>query len=247
MKIPQTKHFTHRVIPALTAPLVLTLTLAGCASPAPLTTASSPDYPVFIQAASSPLPAAAAQAAPRTQAALAAQGEAVEIPTYGPGLYQLALGPGSGPTAEQKQFLLCMVHEAPGDVAVCSATMPVRWKETTGQHRQASRILIHQEQQGQDLSVRADTEAMAVIRIVPTDITGEAVIAGLHVRVEDNEAYFSTSPEELVGSVLITPDSYEVISESAAERLQSQEETPPATAAGAASTAIPAAAKVKVT
>ena len=64
-----------------------------------------------------------------------------------------------------------------------------------------------------DLDVRAEVEAMRTPKIMPTEITDEAVIAGLHVHLTDNEARFSTNPDELPGSVLITPDSFEVVTE----------------------------------
>lgn len=186
-----------RLIAPLAAPLALMITLAGCA-PAEITTAHATttggDFPVFVQAATE---------------------QPAEKPTdtthHGPGLYRLDLG--TGPTEDQQQFLTCMLHDdAPGDVVSCEADFPVRWKELDGQHRQARTVIISQDEDG-DLDVRAEVEPMRTIRIVPTDITGEAVIAGLHVQLTDDEARFSTDPDEVVGSVLITPDSFEVITE----------------------------------
>lgn len=220
-------------IPILVAPVALSLALAGCsAPPTPLDAAAAgaPEFPVFIQTATDPPP-------PRTtRTTLAEQ----EIPTHGPGLYKLDLGTGTGPAEGEEQFLLCMFHEAPGDVVICKATIPVRWKELDGQHKQANRVVIHQEVDTHTLEVRADSEDMAAIRIMPTDITEEAVISGLHVRVEDSEAHFSLDPEEAVGSVLITPDSYEVITESSP--LSTQDE-----AQNTSPDSAPRAAKVKVT
>lgn len=188
--------------------IALSIALAGCA-PVDRTEARATtggEFPVFVEVATEK---------PTEQS---------EIPRHGPGLYRLDLGmaegsdTGPGPIqAEQQQFLTCMAHEnTPGDVISCQADFPVRWKETDGQHRQARTVIISMDEDG-DLDVRAEVEAMRTPEIMPTDITDEAVIAGLHVHLTDNEARFSTDPEELPGSVLITPDSFELVTEVVAE------------------------------
>lgn len=231
-------HMTNRParIPILVAPVALSLALAGCSvpeTPVDAAATSAPVFPVFIQTATDPPPPRVIRTTPVEQG----------VPTHGPGLYKLDLGSGTGPAEAAEaaeQFLLCMFYEGPGDVVICKANIPVRWKELDGQHKQANRVVIHQEVETNTLEVRADSEDMATIRIVPTDITEEAVISGLHVRVEDSEAHFSLDPEEAVGSVLITPDSYEVITESSP--LSTQDE-----AQNTSPDSAPRAAKVKVT
>lgn len=207
-----------RFILTLATPLAAVLVLTGCvASDAPdagisaagPTVSTAGEFPAFVQTATDRSPAttrALKPAAPDTTA----QGD--EVPVHGPGLYRLALGTGTGPEEGKDQFLICMFHESPGDVAICKANIPVRWKELDGQHRQASRVIISQDSDGL-LEVRADNEKMMTTRILPTDITDEAVISGLHISVDNNEAHFSADPEEIAGSVLVTPDSYEIITE----------------------------------
>lgn len=203
MNIPRTNTRAWLVVP-LAVPIALTTALAGCA-PVDSTEAHATtkgEFPVFVEVATEK---------PTGQS---------EIPHHGPGLYRLDLGvaegsdTGPGPIqAEQQQFLTCMAHEdTPGDVISCQADFPVRWKEADGQHRQARTVIISTDEDG-DLDVRAEVEAMPTPKIMPTDITDEAVIVGLHVHLTDNEARFSTDPEELPGSVLITPDSFEVLTE----------------------------------
>lgn len=205
MNLPMTGIRTRTLAP-LAAPLVLTLALVGCSpsdTPAPVAAPATGVFTALVQTADTLQPAS-----PTTTPA--APADAVGIPVHGPGLYRLDMGTGSGPEENKEQFLTCMFYESPGDVAICSANIPVRWKELDGQHRQARRVIISQDENG-TLDVRADTEAMITTRILPTDITDEAVISGLYISVSDNEARFGTEAEEVVGSVLITPDSYEVI------------------------------------
>ncbi len=228
MKFPTTNSTTDQLPTLLAAPLALALALTGCASPSTPSAAVPSDFPVFIQAATSPPPALVDD-----------HGGVDTLPEYGPGLYKLDLGTGTGPEEDKEQFLLCMFYEAPGDVAICKASIPVRWKELDGQHQQANRVLINQDEDTGDLDVHADSEDMATTRIIPTDITEEAVIVGIHIRVEDNEAYFSTEPDQLIGSVLITPDSYEVLTETSPA-------APPAAPDGPRDLT-PHAAKVKAT
>lgn len=204
MNIPRTNTRALLVVP-LAVPIALSMSLAGCA-PVDSTAAyatTNGEFPVFVEVATEK---------PTGQS---------EISHHGPGLYRLDLGvaegsdigPGPGPAQTEQQFLTCMAHEdTPGDVISCQADFPVRWKETDGQHRQARTVIISMDENG-DLDVRAEVEAMRTPKIMPTEITDEAVIAGLHVHLTDNEARFSTNPDELPGSVLITPDSFEVVTE----------------------------------
>lgn len=218
MNLLKTKN-NARIVAPLIAPVALTVALLGCAPATNLTTATpAADSPTFTQAATTPKPTVPRSPQPTT---------AIEdTEHYGPGLYRLDLGlgigprigPRTGPSTGEKQFLTCLVQESPGEVVSCGATVPVRWKELDGQHRQARTVVINQNEDGA-LEVRAEVAGMATPRIRPIDITGSAVISGLHVTVTDNEARFSTDPDELVGSVLITPDSYELISERRVENI----------------------------
>ncbi len=196
-----TPHAIARMAPvtpaALAIPVALMLALGGC-TPAD-TPAISPAASTFAQVANSPQPTTPPPAP--TTASIPAG-----IPTFGPGLYRLDLN--------EDQWLTCMIYESPGDVAICGADFPVTWKMMNGAHKQASRIIISQDDDG-IFDVRADNKPMLTTRIMPTDITGTALISGVYVSVSNNEALFANTEEDTTGAVLITPDSYEVLSEAA--------------------------------
>ncbi|BAU94505.1 hypothetical protein N24_0243 [Corynebacterium suranareeae] len=128
-----------------------------------------------------------------------------------PGLYSIDLG--------EQQKLTCMLFDEPSTealiVASCAAGFPVTWKLLDGAHEQAAKLDISRTETG-ELSVDASKEPLITTMVVPTEITEPTVINGLYVVPGDNEVrFFATDPK--VNPVLITPDSYEVVEDSAAK------------------------------
>ncbi|AGG65614.1 hypothetical protein [Corynebacterium callunae] len=127
-----------------------------------------------------------------------------QITHYGPGLYSLKLS--------EKQALTCAFSEptaASPTRAECAATFPVTWKLIDETHAQAAKLIISQDTSGL-LQVNASQKPLITVRMVPTEITGTAEIAGMRVLLKENEARFSIDSDK-EHEVLITPDSYEAI------------------------------------
>lgn len=131
--------------------------------------------------------------------------------TAGNGLYSIDMG--------DEQKLTCVLFDEPSTeahvVASCAATFPVTWKLLDGAHEQAAKLEITQAQDG-ELSVTASKEPLITTMIVPTSITKPTTVNRLVVVPGEHEVrFFATDPDVL--PVLITPDSYEVLTDSAAK------------------------------
>lgn len=167
------------------------LLLGGCTATTPPGPAPAPTT-TFERTASTPQPTTAPdRPAPTTP---------VEQ-VHGPGLYRLHMA--------TDRSLTCLVEEGPGEMIFCAADFPVTWKILYGDHAQAAQLIISSDEHGQ-LGVDASTRALITPAIAPVEIRDSALLAGVRVDLSEDEVLFSTAVPDS-SAVLITPDSYEVL------------------------------------